>query len=626
MVEVTLETAPRILQTVWLVTRIAAVWFAFHGMGVLARARLLRGRHLEGLPSLVLGIMGLVVLTLVLSLMQLLTRWFLPFVIMSAAAYGVLDLHRRRRYASVSGQLRSWLAVPAGLTLAVLLLSDIFHAAIPHGMVDPLITYAVQPDRWLDAGGMYFLSETKFSLFPLIGEMLAVWPASLSEGMVDQLIILQLFQFSLLTGSFLIAVRFMGLGWKGAATVLLLCLSSPILVKWGSWAKNDMTALFMSTVSLSFFFRFWYSERNTGIPLIAWFLMGLAISVKLTAAFAMTAAIPAVFICSGTGKWKQLLMGLGAMALVPMVFAIRNLMITGEPFYPWNFPFFSPNESWNIESIQVLDSIKERGSASLLDNLVLLIRSWGGIGIIFLAGVLAAVRIGWRRVLPPFITVVIYAVVSCLVFDPISWGEKYAIILLPCMAAVGTFYLRKWTRVVLLIVTVLVIMTSSFSDRAVFIWNFFRDRNPLQFQGLDTPPAMPLHLWANENLPQGSRLLSMWRYERYFSDHVILVLQNHPDGVELLLENSLAEEFEILDRMGVDYLYFHAEDPMPGDLESRIRLFSAIGDEGRIRPVVEVSGYLLCRIVDPDSEDRVHRDVDPEYDPVGRESLSCPSD
>jgi len=102
-----------------------------------------------------------------------------------------------------------------------------------------------------------------------------------------------------------------------------------------------------------------------------------------------------------------------------------------------------------------------------------------------------------------------------------------------------------------------------------------------------------LHEWCNENLHSESRLLSMWKRERYFSNHVIIVIENHPIGRRLFLVDTLEEEMELLQRMNIDYIYFQTSDPMPGDLEYCIQLLQS----DRLEHIIEVSGFTLCKII-----------------------------
>jgi hypothetical protein len=102
-----------------------------------------------------------------------------------------------------------------------------------------------------------------------------------------------------------------------------------------------------------------------------------------------------------------------------------------------------------------------------------------------------------------------------------------------------------------------------------------------------------LHIWCNANLPEGSRLLSLWKRERYFCDHEILVIENHPMARRLFLAPSLEAEMALLDSMGIDFVYFETEDPMPGKLEGCIQFLNS----GRLEPMVEIGGFTLCRIV-----------------------------
>ena len=590
-----LTNSPRILQFFWLAVRVSLVWLAFHGLGSFVSKRFSIKGFGTAIPAFVSGMLLFALLTPLLSTAGLLTRTVLPIILALSALYGFLLIYRKTTAGFFKFEIPLWLAIPSAVLLLIHLLSDLFHAALPHGMVDPLITYAVQPDRWLDAGSMYFLSETQFSLFPLIGEMLAVWPASLAHSRVDQLVILQLFQMSLLVATFTTAVRINGLKKSALLAALLVGLSSEILVNWGAWAKVDMTALFFVTVALAELFRC-YNSSERRISLFVWFLLGLSFSVKYTAVLAVIAVFPFLLLFGRREYYwkKNLFYGILLLISIPVVFAMRNILITGEPFYPFQFPVFHANESWMKETISSITAVKHHGSAGFFQNIISLFKSWSIAGILFLAGIFSSAIRRSNRYLIPILVVVIYSILCCFAFNPLSWGAKYAILLFPLMTVAGLFWLRNHLKVTLGALTVLLLLTSSVIGRLEFIADFVTDSTPLSFRPHDYPPAMPLQLWMNENLPEGSRLLSLWRPERYFSDHEVIVAQNHPDGIELFFDDDLEDELSILDRMEVDYVYFQSADPLPDNLEEKVALLEAVSEEGPLKPVIEVSGLLLC--------------------------------
>jgi len=587
-----------VVHAAWTAVRVALIWAAFHGTGLLVTKLVpARRRGDRFFPAVVPGMLAHVFLTLPLSLFGILTRWFLSILIIPAASVGMLDILRklRRNPPRIPSPFR--LFIPAAFLLSVLFLSLLFHAALPHGMVDPLITYAVQPDRWLDAGRMHILDETIFSFFPSVGEMLATWPAALSDGRLDQLSILQVFQVSMLAASFLLAARSFRLGWMGYMSLLLLGLSSPILSKWGSFAKVDMTAVFFTTAFFSYVFEKWALEGKKIVnEPMAWFLLGVAIGVKWTVLLTVAALVPVLVAGFVSGERSGVFRGLLLASAVPLVFVLRNLLVTGEPFYPFHLPPFTADAAWRIETVPALDALRQHGHASPAENLKDLFLQWGLTASVFIAGVPVLFRRSRMRAAVVLAGILLYALVCSVVFDPVSWGGKYTLLLLPVMAALGFHCLSSRKEIILAVLIPLVLLTSSFPGRLRFIVDFVSASEPAGFRDVDFPPALPLHEWTNANLPPGTRLLSLWRPERYFSDHEVLVLQNHPDGVELLFDDGVEDELKVLRRMKIDYVYFCADDPMPGDLEKKVALLSAVGEGGPLEPVVQVSGYLLCKV------------------------------
>ncbi|MCK4807231.1 MAG: hypothetical protein KAT09_06275, partial [Candidatus Aegiribacteria sp.] len=148
-------------------------------------------------------------------------------------------------------------------------------------------------------------------------------------------------------------------------------------------------------------------------------------------------------------------------------------------------------------------------------------------------------------------------------------------------------------RISLYAFLLVMVLTSSLQPRLRYILSFPGMSSSLDFRPPNIVMVKALHEWCNDNLPAGSRLLSMWKRERYFSDQTVIVIENHPLGRRLFLVDDLEEEIELLQRMNIDYIYFQTSDPMPGDLEYCIQVLQS----DRLEYVIEVSGFTLCRII-----------------------------
>lgn len=212
--------------------RILFLWAAFHGAGLLLEKPLRRlSGSLPG-PTIVTGMLAFLLLAFPLSLLHLLNARLLACLIAVAGFYGLASLARvaARSLRHDRPGRPDALSVILALLLLILVPSTLFRAAKPQDHSDPLITYAVQPDRWLGEGCITFLEETRFSAMPLLGETLALWPASLAmpgvsglegidsedaERRTDRLSLLQVFQSSLLAAAVLLASRSMKVGASG---------------------------------------------------------------------------------------------------------------------------------------------------------------------------------------------------------------------------------------------------------------------------------------------------------------------------------------------------------------------------------------------------------------------------
>ena len=179
-------------------TRVLVVWSSFYWLGSVLEKPLRVKSIFPLIPKELTGILALMVFSVMLSLFGILNRIITPGTLLLLALPGLLYVVRR-----VLRVLSNWSFSIIQIILIVLFLLvasiSISYSSVPNfGFDDPLITYAVQPDKWLNNGGIYWIRETAFSGFPLTYEMIALWPASLAFDRLDQLSILQVFQTTLL--------------------------------------------------------------------------------------------------------------------------------------------------------------------------------------------------------------------------------------------------------------------------------------------------------------------------------------------------------------------------------------------------------------------------------------------
>ena len=593
----------RIFEFLWIIVRLTVFWLAVYGFGDIVR-HYIKKLGCES-PVEFAGIAGLLVFSIPLSLMGIFSRPVLTaFLIIGALIKIVTSIrskHERMRFKF------SRLHVVILLILAgFVLLSNTMRASEPQSNPDALVTYAVQPDRWLSSGRIYYIEENILSGLPSVGEVLAAWPASLSQSRTDQLSLLQVFQMSMLLLSAYAAWRILGRGKKGLLITVIVCMATSMLAGWASLAKIEMTVLYFSTVAICLLYRGYISKDGKFDP-VPFLAMGLALSTKITAYVLLPSFLLFAFSVPTYRKLKLILIWGTILAAIPLVFAVRTIIHTGTPLYPYSISFIKADEDhYLVEVPEMTEMARENAAPTdqlvntepepLFVNISELITSWGLPALIFLLGMISlAMRRKLSSALLPLAAVLIYCLMASIAFDPLRWGAKYAFLMSPFMAAVGT----RWTeelnfpRISFYAFLLIVVLTSSLIPRFGYVRAFPGMSSSLDFRPPNIVMVKALHEWCNDNLPEGTRLLSMWKRERYFSDHVVIVMENHPLGRRLFLVDNLEDEMELLQRMNVDYIYFQTSDPMPGDLESSIQLLQS----DRLEYVTEVSGFTLCRII-----------------------------
>lgn len=596
--------------------RVVIVWLAFYGAGKILLKPLKVHKVFPLLPPEIVGMLAFVLLTIPLSLLGVMNRSVCPPLLLLMAIPGALFGYGRLRE-KLPGIRPGVLHVLMALFLGFVLMLNFTNASMPNiRFDDPLITYAVQPDRWLNRGGIYWLEETAFSGFPLLYEMTAVWPASLSSDRMNQLSVLQVFQMSLL-----VLAVFRGLGilkicrklWLPVAAIVLLTTSLYIIC---SMAKTDTMALLFCTLALAAAVR--QGEKGfTGSPLTSWLCMGMALASKQTA---IVVVIPFLlysaraFLRLGP-KWKAL--ALGSLLMVPGAYGVRTMLKTGSPTYPV-YPVSSLlREGWDLEDPEENALLNDRSSylhahknfplmkhagiffGYMEGNFLLLL---AGAGVVLLSG-----RAGKALLTLP---VVIYGIIAIAVFWPPWWGAKYAVLIFPFTGLLGAKLLNGGRSGAIATIFALLVafvvpgyIAVAIEDRPIFyrtdvmasvLRGGWRDES--RFGMLMSTPEGMTHMWANSFLPPETVIFSILEEKRYFFDGTVIVGWRHPLGQKLYHDNTLEDEIAILDGLNVDYVGFYRDNPAILRQEDRLAILDHVGTGQILEPVIIVNdGYMLCR-------------------------------
>lgn len=602
--------------------RVAVVWLAFYGVGKLIRRPLGIEKAFPLLPSELVGLLAFVILTIPLSLLGVMNRAVCPLILVILAIPGTLFTY---------GEIRDRLPIPkigiltlvCGVFMLFVLLLNFANASMPNlAFDDPLITYAVQPDRWLNRGCIYWLEETGFSGFPLFYEMTAVWPASISSDRMNQLSVLQVFQMSMLVIAVFRGMSVMRIRkrlWFPVATVVFL---TTLMYIWPAKAKTDSMALLFCTMALASAVR-QQGKDFSGSPLSSWLFMGMTLATKQTAI--VTVAPFLLYSLKPFGrypmKWKAL--ALASLVAIPGAYAVRTMLKTGSPTYPVNPVSFMLRDEWELNEPQENITINTRSSYlfeyrnfPLIKHIGVFFAYLEGNTLLFIASIIVLLIYRNYKHLLLAVPVLVYCGLAIIVFWPPWWGVKYATPIIPFTAILGTLLLQdnRVGRVVVYAMVLPAFIIPSFvavaGDERPFTYRFTVVESILggnweeesnYKMWISTPEGMT-HMWANSALLPNTVIFSIHEEKRYFFDGIVVVGWRHPLGQKLYEENSLAEECQILDSLSVDFVGFYRGNPAILRQEDRIEILDHIGVGEILEPVIIVDGdYLLCRYNSPSS-------------------------
>ncbi len=602
------------------IIKVSVVWVAFYGAGSVVEKYTGIKKLFPLLPREISGMLLLFFVEILLSLFGVMNRTFVPILLLLFAIPGMLLLLKKARH--ILGTYKfSLTGLLGSLFLLFVVIINLTYASAPNlGFDDPLITYAVHPDRWLNSGQIHWIEETAFSGFPLTYEMIAVWPASLASDRLNQLSVLQIFQMTMLFIALFRGMQIIEIKKKLRIPVAITVLLCSLLYYWSSLAKTDTAAILFSTIALTSVIRE-ISDRSLK-PYTSWFAMGLALATKQTS---LVVLLP--FLLYGgyriyKNRLNTILTALSCLLLFPAAFGLRTMLKTGSPTYPVHQIDFLVKDEWRLtqppEEMQEWNNrtsdIYSESDYSPLKNIGIFLISFEGILFIMLGGLgiaLSRKDRSWFLVIP----VVAYFVAAIFAFWPPWWGAKYAILIFPFVALLGAKLLqpsKTFSTVYLLFVMILSFVLPGYIIRSeMFYSGHFKlsmaksvlsghwdDTSGFQYN-ITSSEGMT-QMWLNSSLTENSIILSLHEEKRYFCDHQVIVGWRFPKTLPLYLDNTLEDECAILDNIGVEYVTFYRSDPCVAQLENKLLILDHIGNDDILEPIITVSdGYLVCRYNSP---------------------------
>lgn len=599
--------------------RITIVWLAFYGAGSLTMRFSLMKKHFRLMPSVIPGMLIYMGVIALLSLLHLLTRGFLPIFIIMGALTGLVLLYvRLKKYFSIFRfKLKHSVIILPFLLAGYILITNLMLAGRPEmNFNDTQVTYLVQPDRWLNDGQISFLDEIIFSAFPMTSEMLLLLPSSLAADRMDQLILGQLFEQSMIIGLILFCMAILGFGWKWYPAALISITGCSTILLWCHFVKPDATALFFVTIALTILLR-QMLDKEYHSDLSAFIVMGLALTSKITIYIVL---IPFIImyvynILHNKPDRYYRFSSIILLIVLPLIFMLRTFIHTGTFFYPHASLTSLLKPEWLMPEVNLTyNTFADRSSdffptVGFFQNIYHFFGTWNSSIFLLLGGFILTVKrkyfTGRAMILAGFS---IYAIISLILFYPAWWGAKYGIMLIP-FAAIFGLYMFRYLKHGLLYATILTaliyfIYDTSLSPTEHYGLNF---RNGLiesyvsndwklsSCRILENQPELKATLWMNTHLPVNSTILSFYARKRYFSNHRWITAFEYPVSMHLYLDNSIVDEIEILKELGINYIFIEFDNPAPFDDENQVELFTRIGRGDVLEPVANIDGYTIYR-------------------------------
>ena len=603
----------------WSLLRIVMIWLAFYGAGSLIKRIGVMKKYFRLMPSVIPGMLLYMGAAVLLSLLHLLTRNITTVFIVLGTLTGLILLYSRLKtfFADFRFHLKHPIVILPFLLAGYILITNLMLAARPEiNFNDTQVTYLVQPDRWLNDGYISFLDETVFSAFPLTSEMLLLLPSSLAADRMDQLILGQLFEQSMIIGLILFSMVILGFGWKWYPAAIISISGCSTVLLWCHFAKPDATALFFVTIALTILFKH-MMDKECRADLSAFMVMSLALTSKITVYIAL---IPFIIMYSyiifrNKPDRYYIFSSIILLTVLPLIFVARTFIHTGTFFYPHASFRFLLKLKWQVPEVHLTYMVfNDRSSyfyptAGFFQNIWHYFGTWNSSIFLLLTGYILTIKrkylAGRTLILSGF---AIYTIISLVLFYPAWWGAKYGIMLIPFATMFG-LYMFRHLRYGLLSATILAVIIyfiydTSFSPTEHYGLSF---RNGLiesyvsedwKVSGtdiLENQPELKITLWMNSHLPCNSTILSFYMTKRYFSNHRWIIAWRYPVAMQLYLNNSIEDEIATLHGLGIDYVLIPESNPAPFDDENSVELLSRIGRGDVLEPIVNIDGHTIYR-------------------------------
>jgi len=221
------------------------------------------------------------------------------------------------------------------ILLTLLLASTLCTALAPPLKFDALVYHLSLPATYLKAGRIYYVAENAFWGMPQLGEMLYTWVIALA-GLEAAAIFAWVAGLLALVGmlGFITSLLDTNSAWVALASLL----SGHTLASALGWAYVDWLAILFGFGVLACLV-YWRLEDRPLCLLLAGVYSGMALGTKYTAGVMLIAGSGAVFWHARKSPWVRSLAQYCLPAVwISMPWWIKNVLATGNPFYPFFFP------------------------------------------------------------------------------------------------------------------------------------------------------------------------------------------------------------------------------------------------------------------------------------------------
>lgn len=470
----------------------------------------------------------------------------------------------------------------AAILLVVSLLAGILLVLTPETGKDALIYHLAVPKLFLNHHGIYFIEGNIFSNYPLLSEMLFIIGLFLDSDIMARsmhfvallLILLGMYQF----------IRHKLTEHKFPILSLLIFYTIPSVFISSSMAYNDLFLAFHSMAAV-FAFINWFDRNEPGWLIVCGVFSGLAIASKYTALLLPFLGCLGILWASQRQLmepqkvFRVLFLYLLVAVIVGSPFYVKNLIMTGNSFYPFLYEIFG-GKGWEPGQARAYDLfVQNLGMGRELIDYILLI--WnvslhakldspqfdGIIGPIFLLTLPFA--FGMRKVNISLKIFMIYSMFTFLFWAGSAQQIRYLIPIFPFLAILTGYVLSYYRRQTIIFSVLIIITAGCLAFNGYHIANYFLKVRPLGIiigtENRDTflsrmVPSYNIYRFANINLPGDSKIFLIYMKNlgflcehNFYSDSM-----NESYTIQKILSQSLtpARVHEELEKRGFTHIMY----------------------------------------------------------------------